>query len=235
MFAALDVALIFLAPTMIEAQLLLPRPELRTLQDCETCPEMVTLPDGSYMGRAPVTVEEFAAFVEDTGYVNRGWGCKWNFPGFPQGPRHPVTCITYEGAEAYVAWLSEKTAEDYRLPTSEELVYAVTAFATTNYWWGQQIGRDRANCLGCGRALDARGTTDVETYPPNPFNLLDALGNVWIWTSDCTDETCKERVLMSGGWSSPPSDLRMTKKIFNETTIPFNTYGIRVMREYREE
>jgi formylglycine-generating enzyme required for sulfatase activity len=217
---------------IVNAQLLLPKPELLVEKDCAECPEMVILPNGLYMSRAPVTVAEFRAFVEDSGYLNTGWGCKWNFSGFEQGPRHPVTCITFEAAQIYARWLSEKTGLEYRLPTGEELTYAVRAATTTNYWWGQQIGRNRATCLGCGRALTDEGTTPVDTYDANPFNLLDALGNVWIWTTDCANTDCNERFLLSGGWSSPPSDLRMSKKVFNGVKVPFNTYGIRVVREF---
>ncbi|MEP2029781.1 MAG: SUMF1/EgtB/PvdO family nonheme iron enzyme [Paracoccaceae bacterium] len=228
----LQAALLLLLATAAQAQLLLPTPELRVEKDCKDCPEMVILPNGLYMSRAPVMVSEFRAFVENTGYRNTGWGCKWNYPDFEQGPRHPVTCVTFEGAQVYARWLSEKTGRDYRLPTREELDYAVRAATTTNYWWGQQVGRDRATCLGCGRALDAIGTTPVDTYAANPFNLLDALGNVWIWTTDCVAADCKERYLLSGGWSSPPSDLRLSKKVFNAVDVPFNTYGIRVVREF---
>jgi formylglycine-generating enzyme required for sulfatase activity len=225
-------SLLALLANMPHAQMLLPTPELRVEQDCETCPEMVILPNGLYMSRAPIMVSEFRAFAEEAGYKNTDWGCKWNYPHFEQGPRHPVTCVTFEGGEAYAGWLSDKTGKAYRLPTADELTYAVTASTTTNYWWGQQVGRDRATCLGCGRALDAVGTTPVDIYEANPFNLLDALGNVWIWTSDCVAADCKERILLSGGWSSPPSDLRMSKKVFNGVKVPFNTYGIRVVREF---
>ncbi len=229
---ALLILLVGVLPVSAAAQLLLPTPELRVEKDCGICPEMVILPDGLYMSRAPVLVEEFRAYVQETGYKNDGWGCKWNFPGFEQGPRHPVTCITYEGAQIYVDWLSSMTGKPYRLPTAEELTYAVMASATTNYWWGQQIGRDRATCLGCGRALDAEGTTPVDLHEANPFNILDAVGNVWIWTSDCNSAACDERILLSGGWSSPPSDLRMSKRVFNGVRVPFNTYGIRVVRDF---
>ncbi|MEM9496472.1 MAG: SUMF1/EgtB/PvdO family nonheme iron enzyme, partial [Pseudomonadota bacterium] len=121
-----------------QAQLLLPKPELRVEKDCPSCPELVILPDGMLMSRAPVMVEEFAAFVAATGYKNRGWGCKWDFPGFEQGPRHPVTCVTFEGAQAYTRWLRESTGKAYRLPTADELAYEVSANQTTIFWWGQQ-------------------------------------------------------------------------------------------------
>ena len=79
----LAILMAFLA-NFAQAQLLLPKPELRVEKDCENCPEMVILPNGLYMSRAPIMVSEFRAFVEETGYRNTGWGCKWNFSGFEQ-------------------------------------------------------------------------------------------------------------------------------------------------------
>lgn len=212
-------------------QLLLPTPELQTERDCVYCPELVALPDGLLMSRAAVTRNEYAAFVDETGYQNKGWGCKWTSPGFSQTDRDPAVCITYQAAGLYVAWLSRKTGHAYRLPTVDELTYAALGPSTSNYWWGQSIGRNRANCTGCGSAYDGKGTSPVDTFPANPFNLLDAVGNVWIWTSDCTAADCSERKLAGGGWASPPSDLRIAKTISNAPDVPFNTYGIRVVRE----
>ncbi len=213
------------------AQLVLPAPELRTLKDCEACPEMVTLPDGSLMSRAPVQLAEYAVFIEETGYKHTGWGCKWRFTHIEQDPDHPAVCITFNAATEYTRWISEKTGQKYRLPTADELTYAVMGFETSNYWWGQSIGEDRANCTGCGSDFDGIGTSPVDAFAPNPFNILDAVGNAWIWTVDCETSACDKRVLLSGGWSSPPSDLRMSKRIFQAPNVPFNSYGFRVMRE----
>jgi len=213
------------------AQLVLPDPELRTVRDCETCPEMVFLPDGTLMSRAPIQHAEFAAFVRATGYRNTGWGCRWDYAHIEQGPDHPVVCITFEAAQAYAGWLAETTGQAYRLPTAEELTYAVMGYEEGNYWWGQSIGEGRANCIGCGSSFDGIGTSPVDTFPPNPFNLLDAVGNVWVWSTDCETASCEKRALLTGGWSSPPSDLRITKRIFQSPDVPFNSYGIRVVRE----
>jgi formylglycine-generating enzyme required for sulfatase activity len=223
--------LLFVLAAPAWAQLLLPTPELRAEKDCPDCPELVILPDGLFMSRAPVTRAEFEVFVKETGFRNTGWGCKWPKPGFPQTDRDPVVCITYHMAELYVDWLSKRTGRAYRLPTMKELTYAAMGFEASNYWWGQSIGRNRANCTGCGSPYDGKGTSPVDTFPPNPFNLLDAVGNVWIWTTDCTTAECTERKLAGGGWSSPPSDLRIAKSISNAPDIPFNTYGLRVVRE----
>jgi formylglycine-generating enzyme required for sulfatase activity len=229
--AILATLLCSLASFAAAQSLLLPKPELRTVKDCEDCPELVILPDGALMSRAPITRDEFSVFAKETGYRHKGWGCVWHKPPFDQEGNHPAVCITFESASLYVEWLSKKTGYEYRLPTVEELMTAVMGFSSENYWWGEQIGKGRANCLLCGSEYDAKGTSPVNAFPANPFNLLDAVGNVWIWTQDCLSAACEERILLTGGWSSPPSDLRITKRISNQPKIPFNSYGMRVMRE----
>lgn len=223
------IAFAFASPAA--AQLVLPQPELRTVQDCADCPELVVLPDGSLMSRAPVQKGEFAVFVEETKYRHTGWGCKWRHAHIEQTDEHPAVCITYKGAQAYVNWLNERSGKSYRLPSADELTYAIMGFASSNYWWGEQIGEGRANCTGCGSPFDGVGTSPVDAFPPNDWGLLDAIGNVWIWTTDCESEACEKRALLSGGWSSPPSDLRVTKRIFQAPNVPFNSYGFRVVRD----
>lgn len=211
--------------------LILPRPEERTLRDCDACPLMVALPRGFLISQAPVTRAEFRVFAEATGFAQPNWGCKWNAAGIEQADDHPVVCVSHQDAEAYAAWLAERTGRAYRLPGLVELRYAALANQDANYWWGQSAGQNRANCTGCGSAWDGRGTSPVDSFPKNPFHLQDAVGNVWIWTSDCVEAGCAERQLVGGGWANPPADLRVTKTIWNGVAIPFNTYGMRVVRD----
>ncbi len=208
-----------------------PGPEERTVQDCDACPRLVTLPNGRLMSQGPVTRGEFSVFAAETGFNQPEWGCKWQWPHFKQEDSHPVVCVSYTNAEAYVGWLSDKTGQKYRLPTVDEVRYAAMAGQTGNYWWGQSVGKNRANCTGCRSPYDGVGTSPVGTFPKNPFHLTDAVGNVWIWTSDCVKGDCAQRLLVGGGWANPPADLRVTKTIWNGIEIPFNTYGIRVMRD----
>jgi formylglycine-generating enzyme required for sulfatase activity len=212
-------------------QLVLPPPEERTVQDCPDCPELVTLPNGLAMSQAPVTRAQFAVFAAETGFEQPNWGCKWHATAIPQADDHPVVCVSFDDAVAYAEWLSTRTGQAYRLPTLAELRYAALAGQTGNYWWGQSVGQNRANCTGCGSPFDGKGTSPVGTFPKNPFHVLDAVGNVWIWTSDCAEDGCSERRLVGGGWANPPADLRVTKTIWNGVAVPFNTYGIRVVRD----
>ena len=146
-------------------------------RDCPTCPELVVVPAGRFrmgcvsgrdcwddarpvhevevrsfaLGVYEVTFEEYERFAAATGRDrpnDRGWG---------RGGR-PVIHVSWEDATAYADWLSDETGEQYRLPSESEWEYAARAGATTRYSWGQDIGRDRANCRECGSRWDGAGT-----------------------------------------------------------------------------
>jgi hypothetical protein len=44
----------------------------------------------------------------------------WKSPGFDQSPQHPVVCVSWNDAQAYAHWLSQRTGHRYRLPTAGE-------------------------------------------------------------------------------------------------------------------
>jgi formylglycine-generating enzyme required for sulfatase activity len=90
-------------------------------------------------------VQDFEIFVQSTGYDPRAgmWslakdgykqsGATWKQPGFSQGPAHPVVGVSWNDAEEFCKWLTqrERTAGDltqereYRLPTDAEWSAAV--------------------------------------------------------------------------------------------------------------
>ncbi|MEZ5448983.1 MAG: SUMF1/EgtB/PvdO family nonheme iron enzyme [Thiolinea sp.] len=63
-------------------------------------------------------------------------GNSWRKVGFEQTDDHPAVCLSWEDAQAYVKWLSEKTGKDYRLPTEAQWEYAARGGAKTAYFWG---------------------------------------------------------------------------------------------------
>jgi formylglycine-generating enzyme required for sulfatase activity len=92
------------------------------------------------VGKFHVTVDQFAAFVTETGY-DTGSKCStfedskyeerpdrsWRNPGFTQGGSHPAVCLNWNDAKAYAAWLARNTGKTYRLLTEAEWEYAARA------------------------------------------------------------------------------------------------------------
>ena len=68
--------------------------------------------------------------------------------------RRPVINVSWDDAQPYVAWLSSQTGQRYRLLSEAEWEYVARAGTTTKYWWGNEIGGNRANCDGCGSQWD---------------------------------------------------------------------------------
>ena len=178
----------------------------RVFRDCETCPEMVVIPAGTFTMGSPeeeeghgddegprheVTLRSFAMGVKEVTFDEwnacvHGGGCSDRRGG---GGR-PVI-VNWEDARAYVLWLSERTGAVYRLPSESEWEYAARAGTTTPFHTGATISTDRANyngnhVYGSGRLGTYRGrTTPAGTFAPNAFGLYDVHGNMWEWVQDC--------------------------------------------------
>ena len=169
-------------------------------RDCPQCPEMVVVPGGQFgspfaVGVYEVTFGEWDACVA-------GGGCGGYRPddeGWGRGNR-PVINVNWDDAKAYVRWLSRKTGKEYRLLSEAEWEYVARAGTSTKYWWGNDIGRNRANCDGCGSRWDNRQTAPVGSFTANPFGLYDVHGNVFEWVEDCGEGDCSRRVLRGGSW-----------------------------------
>lgn len=131
------------------------------------------------VGRYEVSVDEFSAFAEETGWtpdeVCLRWfsgqvrampGTSWLSPGFEQSGDHPVTCVSWHDAQAYVDWLNHKTgltdrADRYRLPSEAEWEYAARAGTTSTYFWGEEGNQACAYANG-GDASLARALPAVK-------------------------------------------------------------------------
>ena len=239
-------------------------------QDCPECPEMVVLPAGGFwMGSPPgersrnsnegpvhrVEIgKSFAAGRYEVTFsewdaCRRGGGCSHHpaAGGWGRGSR-PVINVSWDDAQRFLSWLSRRTGKRYRLLTESEWEYAARGGTRARYFWGDSIGRNRANCDGCGSRWDKRQTAPVGLFPPNAYELHDMHGNVREWVQDCWHQNyegapvdgrawtagdggdCRNRVLRGGSWLSSPESVRSSVRIKGFIGSRFVYVGFRVAR-----
>ena len=188
------------------------------------------------IGKYEVTFEQYDTFALATGRDlpdDRGWG---------RGNR-PVINVSWDDAQAYTVWLSEQTGKSYRLPTEAEWEYAARAGTTSSYWWGNDVGKNKANCYDCGSEWDNQKTAPVGSFKANPWGLYDTAGNVYEWVQDNYHENYKGapvdgtarlirkgslRVVRGGCWLYNAWNCRSAFRDWLAPGIRFNNLGFRV-------
>jgi formylglycine-generating enzyme required for sulfatase activity len=204
----------------------------------------VTL-DTFAIGKFEVTFAEYDQFAKATGRrnpVDEGWG---------RGNR-PVINVSWDEARAFC---QHYKLDKLDLPTEAQWEYAARAGTITAYWWGDDIGRNRANCYNCGSQWDNKETAPVGSFDPNPSGLHDTAGNVWEWTRDCyqsdlyknrkADQTtldplvdsmaCKYRSLRGGSFDLSAEDLRSAVRGWNGPGDWGRISGFRCVRAPRRQ
>ena len=239
-----------------------------TFQDCPGCPKLVVVPPGSFMMGSPEDEKGRSSYVEPMHEVRIGYplavgvypvtfdewdacvsdgGChRWTQPndeGWGRGNR-PVINVSWHDTRKYTWWLSWKTGKAYRLLSDSEWEYVARAGTVTRYWWGDEIGRNRANCKGCGNPWVGRKTSPVGSFSANAFGLYDVHGNVNEWVEDCwggyyhgapTDgnaSTLREesRLVCGGSCDDTPLKLRSASRNSTNPDFASRSIGFRVAR-----
>ena len=233
-----------------------------SFKECDSCPDMVVVPAGSFtmgspddeegrveeegpqhtvtigkpfaVGKFHITVDEFTAFVTETGH-DAGSKCwtlehdtyaerparSWRNPGYSQNGSHPVVCIDWNDAKAYVAWLARKTGRAYRLLTESEWEYAARGRTAPGAYPRFSFGNDESDLCRYGNGLDEADksqiaansrvapcrdgyahTSPVASFAANGFGLFDMQGNAWQLTEDCYHESYVGAPSDGSAWTS---------------------------------
>jgi formylglycine-generating enzyme required for sulfatase activity len=174
-----------------------------TFRDCPDCPEMVVVPAGSFTMGSPANTKSSAgdrgpsnkvtiprAFAigkyevtyDEWQACRRAGGCRhW----MSNTGRKPVQGVGWHDAKEYVGWLSQNTAQNYRLPSESEWEYAAR----------------RANALGL-QGVDGNGWEWVEDCWNNDHSVTPADGSAW------TTSECSSRVQRGNPWNYRPGHVR---------------------------
>jgi formylglycine-generating enzyme required for sulfatase activity len=205
----------------------------------------VTISRSFALGRREVTRGEFRRFLRRSGYRPAAGCAIWNLPawkfgdradagwenpGFRQRDAHPVVCVSFEDATAYVRWLTDETGKPYRLPTEAEWEYAARAGTATARYWGDgpdgacryansfdrtAASRLRDPGLAADDYLDCADgfafTAPVGEFRANAFGLFDMLGNASEWVQDCAADDYDAAPLDGSADLSGDCSLRVTR------------------------
>jgi formylglycine-generating enzyme required for sulfatase activity len=235
----------------------------------------VTIAAPFAVGRYAVTRREFRAFVQATNHqtarpastvlVDDLWltppDASWRYPGFEQQDNHPVTCVNWEDAKAYVLWLTQHTGKPYRLLSEAEWESVARAGTTTPFWWGSEITPAQANYdgrhlyAGGGNKGDYRKVTvPAQACAANPWGLYNVHGNVWEWCEDVWHASYEgapsngtprlqdgnthlgktTRILRGGSWYAKPWNIRSASREWAPQDARVSIRGFRVARDLAE-
>jgi formylglycine-generating enzyme required for sulfatase activity len=138
---------------------------------CADCPEMVTIPAGTFTMGSPaseehwdgydgreapqhhVNIRAFAASKYEITFAQwdacvAGGGCGGYRPadqGWGRGAR-PVANVSWNDAQSYITWINGRVGgQRYRLLSEAEWEYAARAGTSTAYPWGASASHERAN------------------------------------------------------------------------------------------
>ena len=155
-------------------------------------PEHTVRLRGFWIGKYPVTNDQYKKFLTATGHRQPAFWSEERFTGSKQ----PVVGVSWLDAKAYCDWAG------LELPTEAQWEAAARGTDGRPFPWGDNVPSETlANYDG----QEGR-TTPVGAYPAGagPYGTLDQAGNVWEW---CADEVYAQVYRARGGpLVKPPSE-----------------------------
>jgi len=191
-------------------------------------------------------LQDYEVFAKTTGRA-------WEKPNFVQGPTHPVVKVSWNDAQAFCEWLTERerstgkitTKQSYRLPQDWEWSVAVGLIephagtpeekdevVKDVYPWGVEWPppRGAGNYFSTLGVDDFENTSPVESFTANTFGLHDMGGNALQWCEDRYSSTGTSRVLRGGSWSNGNERNLLSSSRLNHAPDSFTDWsGFRVV------
>jgi formylglycine-generating enzyme required for sulfatase activity len=149
------------------------------------------------------------------------------------GADHPVVGVSYDDAEAYCAWFTERAGERFafRLPTEDEWEKSARGVDGRRFTWGDGFEWTFARL---GRSAAISGPVTGGSYPTDEsvYGALDLNGNVREWCSG--DPRAPDRAVRGGGWANRiEADCHLASRAhrrppdFVDTAIGFRMVAVR--------
>jgi formylglycine-generating enzyme required for sulfatase activity len=165
--------------------------------------------DEYYISKYEITFLQYDKFCQERNMFPRtddlGWGRR----------DRPVILMTWDAANSFCNWLSQKTGKNIKLPTEAQWEKAARGTDQRRYPWGDTAPQ----CMRVNYCCKDR-TDPVGSYPlgVSPYGVHDMAGNVSEWCRDCYESSfyyfspyrnpqgptsitfCVSRVVRGGSW-----------------------------------
>jgi sulfatase modifying factor 1 len=217
----------------------------------------VDVPD-FYMGKYPITVGQYMAFVEDTNSNAPEWmeeDSKYNiYTGSDDHYKniasvltlrnYPIVGVSWLNAVAYCEWLSNKSDYTFRLPSESEWEYAARGGKHSKGF--QYAGSNKLKEVGWYNVNSHREPKPVGMKMPNELGIYDMSGNVWEWCADHWHDNYEDapkdgsarldekennlRVVRGGSWGSYYLNCRVSSRYGDIDLNRDNDVGFRLSR-----
>jgi formylglycine-generating enzyme required for sulfatase activity len=199
----------------------------------------VTIKEPFYIGKYPITQEQYEAVMEN------------NPSYFKKEGKYPVESVGWHDAQEFCQKLSNLTEKTYRLPSEAEWEYACRAGTQSSYYYGND--ENQLVKYAWYNENSNSQTQPVGQKKPNQWGLYDMLGNVWEWCEDDwhydyngapndgkawidnDDRSQSEYRIMRGGawnsdsWNFNSRNCRCATRNLEDPAWHTNSYGFRVV------
>ena len=205
------------------------------------------------IARYPVTVAQFGMFMAGGGYEEpRYWGglqsdgWQWRLAKHPEnrgqglvtrprywqqprwhGENRPVGGVSWYEAQAYCAWLTEKSGREYRLPAEEEWERAASHTDGRVWAWGSEWEDGIINSI----ETQIGRTTVVGAFPRGAAECgaQDMGGNVWEWTVSFYERARGSYVVRGGALNNTRENVRVVVRSGDGPHYSYDSIGFRVV------
>lgn len=193
-------------------------------------PQRMAYLDGYWIGKYEVTFKQYDRFCEETVREkpsDEEWGRE----------DRPVINVSWDEADRYCRWLSQKTGLHFKLPSEDQWEKAARGTDARKYPWGDKLNDgSKANFADSMHSPNknindgSKYTAPVGSYPGgvSPYGVLDMAGNVWEWCSDQPGNLC---ITKGGDWDTSKQACRAANRKGRSPSTKNKYCGFRVVME----
>jgi formylglycine-generating enzyme required for sulfatase activity len=196
--------------------------------------------DDYYISKYEISVSQYNVFCMDTG--TQTLSNEYYLRSYQKD--YAAFYISWEEANAYCQWLSQKTGENIHLPTEAQWERAARGTNQNRYPWGNTPPDcSIVSYVDCGRGVGYVIRYEAGATPSGIFQMA---GNVWEWCQDYYSPSYYSqspfqnpqgpsygtyRVLRGGSATSTASEIRSANRFFKSPGDDDYDTGFRIVKE----